>query len=137
LASVVQAAGELAQYDFALPPDRIAQEPAARRDAARLLVLDRRSGALRDAGVTALGQLLRTGDCLVVNDTRVMPARLLGRLPGAGAEVEVLLLHERGERMVKITCAGGLDGLLEASSARPERTIPNRSFWLPTSPLDR
>jgi S-adenosylmethionine:tRNA ribosyltransferase-isomerase len=96
LASVVQAAGELAQYDFALPPDRIAQEPAKRRDAARLLVLDRRSGTLRDAGVTDLGRLLRIGDCLVVNDTRVMPARLLGRLLGAGAEVEVLLLHPVG-----------------------------------------
>ena len=96
MASVAQVAGELALYDFALPPDRIAQEPAEHRDGARLLVLDRRSGAFRDARVTDLGRLLRAGDCLVVNDTRVLPARLLGRIAGAAADVEVLLLHPVG-----------------------------------------
>ena len=50
------AAGDLAQFDYALPPDRIAQEPAEPRDAARLLVLDRRSGASRDARVSDLGR---------------------------------------------------------------------------------
>jgi S-adenosylmethionine:tRNA ribosyltransferase-isomerase len=96
LASVAQVAGELALYDFALPPDRIAQEPAEHRDGARLLVLDRRSGAFRDARVTDLGRLLRAGDCLVVNDTRVLPARLPGRIAGVAADVEVLLLHPVG-----------------------------------------
>jgi S-adenosylmethionine:tRNA ribosyltransferase-isomerase len=89
-ASVV---GDLAQFDYALPEDRIAQEPAEPRDAARLLLLDRQSGAIRDARVRDLGCFLRVGDCLVVNDTRVLPARLLGRIDGTARDVEVLLLH--------------------------------------------
>ena len=87
------AAGELGRFDYALPPERIAQEPADPRDAARLLVLDRQSGAIRDACVRDLGRFLRAGDCLVVNDTRVLPARLLGRIEGTSRDVEVLLLH--------------------------------------------
>lgn len=85
-------ADELALFDYALPPDRIAQEPAEPRDAARLLVVDRRSGARRDAGVRDLAGLLRPGDCLVVNDTRVVPARLLGRIVGTGRAAELLLV---------------------------------------------
>jgi S-adenosylmethionine:tRNA ribosyltransferase-isomerase len=84
---------ELQAFDYALPPDRIAQEPAEPRDAARLLVLDRGDGTLRDARVADLGAYLRAGDCLVVNDTRVLPARLLGRLEGGERAAEVLLLE--------------------------------------------
>jgi S-adenosylmethionine:tRNA ribosyltransferase-isomerase len=83
----------LASYDYVLPPERIAQEPAEPRDAARLLVLERGSGRRVDAGVRDLGAWLRPGDCLVVNDTRVLPARLLGRLAGSEREAEVLLLR--------------------------------------------
>jgi S-adenosylmethionine:tRNA ribosyltransferase-isomerase len=89
-------APDLAQFDYALPPDRIAQEPAEPRDAARLLVLDRRSGEIRDSVVADLPGFLRVGDCLVVNDTRVLPARLQGRIAGAEREVEVLMLHPVG-----------------------------------------
>jgi S-adenosylmethionine:tRNA ribosyltransferase-isomerase len=96
LASVPAGAPDLAQFDYALPPDRIAQEPAEPRDSACLLVLDRRSGALGDARVADLGRYLRAGDCLVVNDTRVLPARLLGRLAGTERDAEVLLLHPVG-----------------------------------------
>jgi len=81
-------------FDYGLPADRIAQEPADPRDAARLLILDRTAGGLCDARVRDLGTLLRAGDCLVVNDTRVVPARLLGRLEGADGEVELLLVRE-------------------------------------------
>ena len=91
--STASVAGDLAQFDYALPADRIAQEPAEPRDAARLLLLDRQSGAIRDARVRDLGCFLRVGDCLVVNDTRVLPARLLGRIDGTARDVEVLLLH--------------------------------------------
>jgi S-adenosylmethionine:tRNA ribosyltransferase-isomerase len=97
LASAVLDGHELAPFDYALPPDRIAQEPADPRDAARLLVLDRRSGAREDARVSDLGRYLRAGDCLVVNDTRVLPARLLGRIAGAERDAEVLLLHPEGD----------------------------------------
>jgi S-adenosylmethionine:tRNA ribosyltransferase-isomerase len=81
-------------FDYSLPADRIAQDPAEPRDAARLLVLDRDAGTLGDAHVRDLGAFLRPDDCLVVNDTRVIPARLLGRLEGAEREVEVLLVRE-------------------------------------------
>ena len=96
LASAAPGGDDLARFDYALPPDRIAQEPAEPRDAAGLLVVDRRSGALRDAQVAGLGRYLRPGDCLVLNDTRVLPARLLGRIGRTEGDVEALLLHPVG-----------------------------------------
>ena len=87
-----------ADFDFLLPPGLIAQHPAATRDAARLLVLDRGSAGLRHASFRDLPEFLRPSDLLVANDTRVMPARLFARVrraDGAGdREVEVLLLRE-------------------------------------------
>src|SRR5262245_49559033 len=82
----------LAQFDFDLPPELIAQEPAARRDLARLMVVDRKSGACTHAAVQALPQHLVAGDLLVVNDTRVIPARLRGR-SATGGRIELLALH--------------------------------------------
>ncbi len=78
--------------DLDLPSDLIAQEPPATRGASRLLVLDRRDGALRHAAFTDLPGLLSPSDLLVVNDTRVFPARLLGRRDPWGGAVECLLL---------------------------------------------
>ena len=72
-------------FDFDLPADRIALRPAAPRDAAKLLVV-RPDGTLEDRGMRDLPDLLRTGDVLVVNDTKVIPARLKGRRIGRGAE---------------------------------------------------
>jgi len=82
----------LADYDFDLPAENIAQEPAAERDSARLMVLERSSGERQHAAVRGLPSLLASGDLLVFNDTRVIPARLRGRLP-AGSVVELLLAH--------------------------------------------
>lgn len=82
----------LADLDYALPPELIAQEPAAERSQARLLVVDRAGSELRDLGVAALPALLRPGDLLVVNDTRVIPARLRARRP-SGGRLEVLLVR--------------------------------------------
>ncbi|MEY4269183.1 MAG: tRNA preQ1(34) S-adenosylmethionine ribosyltransferase-isomerase QueA, partial [Pseudomonadota bacterium] len=65
-------------FDFDLPPDRIALRPARPRDAARMLVVHGGDAALADAGVSDLPGLLRAGDCLVFNDTRVIPAQLSG-----------------------------------------------------------
>ncbi len=76
-----------------LPPERIAQEPLAARDASRLLSLDRGSGALLHHFFRDLPALLRPGDLLVVNRSRVFAARLLGKRPGSGGRVEVLLLR--------------------------------------------
>ncbi|MCC6641918.1 MAG: tRNA preQ1(34) S-adenosylmethionine ribosyltransferase-isomerase QueA [Deltaproteobacteria bacterium] len=87
------ASDPLAAFDYALDPARIAQHPAAERDGARLLVLDRASGALAHRTVRDLPELLSPGDLLVVNATRVLPARLRGRAASGGVR-EALLLGE-------------------------------------------
>jgi S-adenosylmethionine:tRNA ribosyltransferase-isomerase len=79
------------EYDYPLPSDRIAQEPAPARDSARLLALGREHGAIRHARFTDLPDLLHPGDLLVLNDTRVIRARLTGRKP-TGGRVEFLLI---------------------------------------------
>lgn len=78
-------------FDYDLPPDRIAQRATEPRDAARLMRLDRVSGALEDRGVRDLPDLLEPGDLLVANDARVVPARLAARRE-SGALIEVVLL---------------------------------------------
>ena len=89
----------VSDFDFDLPEDRIAQVPASHREAARLLVLDRRTGVVSHRTVAELPALLTSGDLLVVNDTRVFPARLLGRrVPSGGAVECVLLTRIDGER---------------------------------------
>ena len=80
-------------FDFALPAELIAQE-AVERGASRLLVLDRHTSAVSHASVRDLPQWLRRGDLLVANDTRVFPARLIGRRVPSGGAVECLLLAE-------------------------------------------
>jgi S-adenosylmethionine:tRNA ribosyltransferase-isomerase len=82
----------LAEFDYDLPPAAIAQAPAETRDAARLLVIDRAGAALDDRRMTDLPALLRPGDCLVVNDSRVIPARVLAH-DAAGRPVEVLFVE--------------------------------------------
>jgi S-adenosylmethionine:tRNA ribosyltransferase-isomerase len=82
---------DLAAYDYALPADRIAQEPTPERDGARLLVLERASGALYHDCISGLASRLREGDLVVRNATRVLPARLRGR-KASGGGVEALLL---------------------------------------------
>jgi S-adenosylmethionine:tRNA ribosyltransferase-isomerase len=84
-------------FDFDLPPESIAQQPAP-RGASRLLVLDA-EGAGRHRRVRDLPRLLRPGDLLVLNDTRVIPARLWGRLAGGGeGKIELLLTEKIGDR---------------------------------------
>ncbi len=86
-------------FYYDLPQELIAQTPLDRRDASRLLTLDKTTGATQHMHFFDLPKLLRPGDCLVLNDSRVLPARLLGhREPGGGA-VEVLLLVDKGDRV--------------------------------------
>jgi S-adenosylmethionine:tRNA ribosyltransferase-isomerase len=87
---------DLADFDYALPPERIAQHPTAERDGARLLVQERAGGARHHARIRDLGRWLRPGDLLVVNATRVLPARLRGRKDSGGAAEALLLGHHRG-----------------------------------------
>ena len=87
----------LADYDYELPPELIAQQPAERRDHSRLLALDRATGAVTHQRFEDLPRFLRAGDALVVNDTAVIKARLLGRKE-SGGRVEVFLLDYAGGR---------------------------------------
>ena len=89
------ARGRTADFDYALPPDLIAQQPVEPRDAARLMVVSRGARALAHHHVRDLPALLRAGDLLVLNDTRVMAARLTGARADTGGRVELLLLRER------------------------------------------
>jgi S-adenosylmethionine:tRNA ribosyltransferase-isomerase len=83
---------DVREFDFDLPAELIAQEPPSERGAARLLVLTRGSESLRHTRVSALPDLLGAGDVVVVNNTRVFPARLLGRRVPSGGAVECLLV---------------------------------------------
>lgn len=104
-------------YDYHLPAEQIAQYPSERRDRSRLLVVDRGTGRRHHRQFSDVVEYMRPGDALVVNETRVFPARLRARRPGGG-EAEVLLLHP----------AAGGEGLWAAlvrpgSKMRPGRVV--------------
>jgi S-adenosylmethionine:tRNA ribosyltransferase-isomerase len=82
-----------AALDYDLPPDLIAQEPPPERGAARMMVLERATGRRSHGGIRDLPHWLRPGDLLVLNNTRVFPARLLGAWNDTGGGVELLLLE--------------------------------------------
>lgn len=86
-------------FYYDLPQELIAQTPLDRRDSSRLMVLDRETGATQHMHFYDLPSLLRSGDCLVLNDSRVLPARLLGRREPTGGAVEVLLLVDLGDKV--------------------------------------
>ena len=91
-------------YD--LPEELIAQTPLEKRDSSRLLVLNRQTGALEHKHFFDVIDYLKPGDCLVMNDSRVLPARLLGNRPTGGA-VEVLLLRDLGDKKWECLCKPG------------------------------
>ena len=112
-------------FYFDLPEELIAQTPLERRDASRLLVLDKNTGKTEHLHFYDLPSLLRPGDCLVLNDSRVLPARLLGHRVPTGGAAEVLLLVDRGDKVWECLVRPGRkvrtgtrlsfgDGLLEA-----------------------
>ena len=84
-------------FDYDLPAGFIAQTPLEHRDESRLMVLDRRTGAIHHAVFKNIGEFLRPGDILVINETRVIPARLFARKLPSGGRVEILLLSKRDE----------------------------------------
>ena len=84
---------------FDLPPELIAQTPLPRRDSSRLLCLDKKTGETEHRYFYNLPEMLHPGDCLVLNDSRVLPARLIGRRVPGGGVCEVLLLTERGDNL--------------------------------------
>lgn len=113
------------EFYYDLPEELIAQEPLFPRDASRLLCLDRQSGAVKDNTFRDVLDYLKPGDCLVLNDSRVMPARLYGHRKGTGAAVELLLLKQKEKDIWEVLAGPGKkakpgnflvfgDGLLEA-----------------------
>lgn len=99
---------ELKTHDFwyDLPEELIAQTPLEQRDSSRLLVLNRESGQVSHRHFYDILDYLHPGDCLVLNDSRVLPARLLGHRPTGGA-VEVLLLRDLGNKQWECLCKPG------------------------------
>ena len=88
---------DINQFDYELPESLIAQTPLSERSSSRLMTLDRQTGEIGHYTFRDLARLLRPGDTLVLNNTRVIPARLIGRKRGGGANVELLLLKQLGE----------------------------------------
>ncbi len=84
------------EFDYVLPPELIATHPSAKREESRLMVLNRQTGGVEHRRFRDLPEFLRAGDCLVLNDTRVIPARLLGKR-ATGGKAEILLLHPEPE----------------------------------------
>ena len=89
---------KVSDFDYDLPEELIAQDPLEDRSSSRLLVLDRQSGDMSHEHFTDIVKYLKPGDCLVINDTKVIPARLLGFKEDTGAHVEILLLKHKGDR---------------------------------------
>lgn len=94
-------------FGYELPKELIAQSPVEPRDAARMLVLGRESGAYVDSCFNQLDHYLKAGDLLILNDTKVLPARIYGVKEGTGAHVEFLLLTPRGNDVWEVLAGPG------------------------------
>jgi S-adenosylmethionine:tRNA ribosyltransferase-isomerase len=105
MTDAVPAVHRLSDFDYELPPELIAQTPAPERDGSRLLVLDRASGRLEHRRFSDLGAYCRSGDVLVLNDTRVFPCRIPGVKAGGG-RAEIFLLEEQGPNLWRALSRG-------------------------------
>ena len=123
-------------FDYDLPSELIAQEPIEPRDASRLLVLDRKNGSRRHLVFRDLPDYLKAGDLLVVNRSRVVPARLFARKVPGGGKVELLLLERMDRNVWKVLVGGkgmqvgaqvqlenGVGGEIIADPGGPQRVI--------------
>ncbi|MBO4863165.1 MAG: tRNA preQ1(34) S-adenosylmethionine ribosyltransferase-isomerase QueA [Eubacterium sp.] len=89
----------VSDFNYELPPELIAQDPLEKRDNSRLMVIHRDTGEIEHRSFYDIIEYLNEGDCLVINDTKVIPARLLGVKEETGAAVEVLLLKNKGDNV--------------------------------------
>ncbi|MDA0989462.1 MAG: S-adenosylmethionine:tRNA ribosyltransferase-isomerase, partial [Verrucomicrobia bacterium] len=96
-----------ADFDFDLPPELIAQEPLAERDQSRMMVVDRAAGTIAHQQVLALPDYVQAGDLMVVNDTRVIPARLTGSWQDTVGKIEILLVEDLGESCWSVMIKSG------------------------------
>ena len=83
------------EFDYELPEELIAQDPLEDRSSSRLMVLDKDTGKVEHHVFREIASYLRAGDCLVINDTKVLPARLIGSREGTDAKIEILLLKRK------------------------------------------
>ncbi len=90
---------ELSDFDYNLPEELIAQDPLSVRSESRLMVLDKVNGDVTHRHFYDIKDYLRKGDCLVINNTKVIPARLIGEREGTGAKVEILLLKRKSDNV--------------------------------------
>lgn len=97
---------QLSDFDFAFNPELVASQPVLPRDRARLLVVERSTGRITHCHVSALPSRLQPGDLLVVNDTKVMPARVAGRKQPGGTPVDVLFVKDVGDQVWEILVKG-------------------------------
>jgi len=93
-------------FDYHLPPELIAQSPLLERDQSRLMVLDRATNQVKHQIFKDITQYFRSGDVLVLNDSRVIPARLIGRKVGSGGRVELLLLEQLDSDRWRVLASG-------------------------------
>lgn len=87
---------DVRDFDYELPQELIAQDPLEKRSDSRLMLLDKNTGEIEHHVFREIGRFLQTGDCLVINNTKVIPARLFGVKEGTQAKIELLLLKRRG-----------------------------------------
>ena len=118
-------------FDYDLPEELIAQEPAANRDQCRMLVMDRVTGALEDRIFRDIKEYLRPGYLIIANETRVLPARLLGTKRGTGGAAEVFLLKE--------AAAPEVDGAASKASERGSSCAPAADCTnsIPSTPVGK
>ena len=109
-------------FYYELPEELIAQDPLEDRQSSRLLVLDKESGVISHRIFREVTEYLREGDCLVINDTKVIPARLIGSREGTNAKIEILLLKRRENNIWETLVKPGKDSLWG-------RTSDGRSHW--------
>ena len=109
---------ELLKSDFYydLPEELIAQDPLADRSSSRLMVLDRKTGEIEHKKFSDITEYLNPGDCLVLNNTKVIPARLIGKTEDTGAGIEVLLLKRKTDNIWETLVRPG-------KKLRPGRTV--------------
>jgi S-adenosylmethionine:tRNA ribosyltransferase-isomerase len=137
----------LADFDYPLPKELIAQQPLEKRDASRLLVAHRDKGTLEDRVFSGLADLLERGDVLVLNNTKVLKARVLGKKQGTGGKVDVLFIGEEpagGQRCLiqpllkdrqVVEFPGGAEGAYlgrnkEGLALLEMRGVPDMREWL-------
>jgi S-adenosylmethionine:tRNA ribosyltransferase-isomerase len=98
---------KLADFDYRLPEHLIAQSPVLRRDTSRLMIINRRTGVFRHAQFSQIDEFLPTGALLTLNNTKVIPARLIGKKAHSGGKVELLLVEQRGNNIWEVLAKPG------------------------------